>query len=56
MTDQARQREIRVNDTDLRLLKAAKDELKPDVPLGYVARLGAKELLNNDTDTAEVRL
>jgi len=48
MTDENREDFIRVNSTDLRLIKAAQDELATDVPLGYVARLGAKELLADD--------
>ena len=45
-----RQREIRVNDTDLNALKAAKAEFDTDVPLGYVARVGAKKILEDDAD------
>lgn len=43
-----------MNYTDLELLKPAKDELGPDVLLGYVVRLGTEELLNNDSDNAEL--
>lgn len=48
MTDEPRQREIRVNDTDLNALKTAKAEFETDVPLGYVARIGAKRILEGD--------
>ena len=48
MTDEARQREVRVNETDLNALKTAKAEFETDVPLGYVARVGAKKILEGD--------
>lgn len=48
MTDETREDFVRVNSTDLRLLKAAQDEIETSVPLGYVARLGAKELIADD--------
>lgn len=43
-----RNKTIRVNESDLRLLKTAQDELEANVPLGYVARLGAKKLIDNE--------
>jgi len=55
MTDEARQREIRVNSTDLQTLKSAKAQFEADVPLGYVARVGARKILE-DSDDSEVTI
>jgi len=48
MTDEPRESEVRVNSTDLRYLKTAKEELDYDLPLGRVAREGAKELITSE--------
>jgi len=48
MTDDARQREVRVNSADLQMLKSAQNCFETDVPLGYVARIGAKRILEGD--------
>ena len=46
-----------MNDTDIRYLKKARDDIDPSLALGAVARLGAKRLLKDDeNDGAEVRL
>lgn len=49
-----RTRQVRVNDNDLAVLKAARSEIDPSLALGAVARLGAKRLLAEDE--AEVTL
>ena len=41
---------MRVNDRDLRLLKAARDEIDSSLALGAVARLGARKLLGENDD------
>jgi len=42
-----RERKVRVNDADVSVLKAARDEIDPSLALGAVARMGAKELLKS---------
>ena len=54
MTDSKRDGRLRVNDADLRMLKSARDEIDPSLALGYVARLGAKRLLEEDEDDSGV--
>jgi hypothetical protein len=49
MAEEPRQREIRVNSTDLRYIRLAKEELG-DVPLGRAAREGAKRLISDSTE------
>jgi len=46
-----REKNIRVNESDLSALKAARDEIDESLALGAVARLGAKELLKNQNDS-----
>ena len=54
MTEETRDGRIRINSTDERILKAARDEISDgSLALGYVARLGAKKLLE-DSDDGEV--
>jgi hypothetical protein len=56
MTDETRQREVRVNSDDLNALKTAKAEFDTDVPLGYVARIGARKIISESQDSEEVIL
>ncbi|MDL0125963.1 hypothetical protein PNQ92_11155 [Halobacterium salinarum] len=39
-----------MNDSDVSVLKAARDEIDPSLALGAVARMGAKELLKQQDD------
>ena len=48
-----REHSIRVNEKDTQILKAAQTELEYDVPLGRVAREGAKRILADDTDNGD---
>lgn len=52
MTESTNRREqnIRVNSADLAAIKTARDEIDPSLALGAVARMGAKELLNQQDD------
>lgn len=50
-----RTRNIRVNESDLAALKAARDQIDESLALGAVARLGAQKLLEDD-DGETVRL
>jgi len=56
MTDNRREKEVRVNETDLNALKAAQSELNIDVPLGRVAREGAKRILSEDDDDGGITI
>lgn len=56
MTDDNREHSIRVNDTDTAVLKAAKSEFATPVPLGYVARVGAQKILEENDDSEEVTI
>ncbi len=49
-----REKNIRVNESDLSALKAARDKIDASLALGYVARLGAQQLLNEESDDSEV--
>lgn len=51
-----RTRNIRVNESDLATLKAARDQIDESLALGAVARLGAQELLQESNDGEAVRL
>ena len=55
MSEEPRKREVRVNSADLNALKTAKDELTYNLPLGRVAREGAKKILE-DGDNDEVTI
>lgn len=55
MTDEPRQREVRVNTADLTMLKSAQNQFETGVPLGYVARVGARKILE-DTEDNEVTI
>ncbi|QRV15460.1 hypothetical protein JMJ58_00730 [Haloterrigena salifodinae] len=46
----ARNKQIRVNESDLSALKTARDEIDDSLALGAVARLGAMQLLNEDSN------
>jgi len=48
-----REHSIRVNDTDTQILKAAQSELEYDLPLGRVAREGAKRILADDGENSD---
>jgi hypothetical protein len=45
-----REQNIRVNESDLAALKAARDEIDPSLALGAVARMGARELMKQQED------
>ena len=45
-----REKEIRVNSSDLAALKTARDNIDSSLALGAVARLGAQELLSNNAN------
>lgn len=46
---------IRVNSSDLSALKAARDQIDSSLALGAVAKLGAQQLLTDDSgDESEV--
>lgn len=51
---EARESVIRVNDEDLTAIKAARDQYDSSLPLGYVARLGARRLLDEESNNKEV--
>jgi len=50
MSDNPREREVRVNDNDLNALKTAKAQFDANVPLGYVARVGAQKIIEDSDD------
>jgi len=50
MTDETREHAIRVNETDAQMLKTAKTEFEADVPLGFVARVGARKIIEESDD------
>lgn len=52
---QPRTREVRVNDSDLAALKAARDSIDSSLALGAVARMGARELLKQ-TDSEDIQI
>jgi hypothetical protein len=52
MPEKARNREVRVNETDLKYIKLAKEEVG-DVPLGRAAREGCKRLIGESGDDSE---
>ena len=56
MTDEIREHAIRVNDTDTQMLKSAKTEFEADVPLGYVARVGARKIIEDNDNSDEVTI
>lgn len=56
MTDEKREHAVRVNDADTRMLKSAQDELEADLPLGYVARIGARKIIEDSDDNNEVTI
>ncbi|WP_158224036.1 hypothetical protein [Halorubrum salipaludis] len=56
MTDETREHAIRVNDTDAQMLKSAKAQFEADVPLGYVARVGARKIIEDSDDSNEVTI
>lgn len=45
---------IRVNESDLSALKAARDQIDSSLALGAVARLGAQRLMSEETEEPEV--
>jgi len=49
-----RTKEIRVNESDLAALKAARNQIDSSLALGAVARLGAQRLMSNESDESEV--
>ena len=51
---QRRTKEIRVNESDLSALKAARDQIDSSLALGAVARLGAQQLLAEETEESGV--
>lgn len=51
MTDEPREHFIRVNSTDHQLIQAAQDHFEADVPLGFVARVGARKIIEDAEDT-----
>lgn len=51
---QRRNKEVRVNESDLAALKAARDQIDSSLALGAVARLGAQRLLAEENDEPEV--
>ncbi|WP_191906103.1 MULTISPECIES: hypothetical protein [unclassified Haloarcula] len=46
----ARNKKIRVSQSELSTLKAARDSEDESLPLGYVAAEGAKQLLADDSE------
>jgi len=46
-----RTKEIRVNESDLAALKAARNQIDSSLALGAVARLGAQQLMNEPDET-----
>jgi len=56
MSDETREHAIRVNDTDAQMLKSAKAQFEADVPLGYVARVGARKIIEDSDDSNEVTI
>ncbi|MGB9962392.1 hypothetical protein ACOZ32_09315 [Halobacterium sp. MBLA0001] len=56
MTDETREHAIRVNETDAQMLKTAKTEFEADVPLGFVARVGARKIIEDSDDSDEVTI
>jgi len=56
MSDETREHAIRVNDTDAQMLKTAKSQFEADVPLGYVARVGARKIIEDNGDSDEVTI
>jgi len=50
-----REHMVRVNDTDHAMLESAKEQFSADVPLGYVARVGARKIIE-DSDDSEVTI
>jgi hypothetical protein len=51
-----REHMVRVNDTDHAMLKSAQERFAADVPLGYVARVGARKILEDAEDGEEVMI
>lgn len=51
----AREKEIRVDSTDLKYIRLAKEELG-DVPLGRAAREGCKRIISESQDGGEVSI
>lgn len=56
MTDETREHAIRVNETDAQMLKTAKSEFSTDVPLGFVARVGARKIIEDSDDDEKVTI
>lgn len=56
MSDETRDHAVRVNDTDTQMLKSAKAQFEADVPLGYVARVGARKIIEDSDDGDEVTI
>ncbi|WP_158547632.1 hypothetical protein [Haloferax sp. Atlit-6N] len=53
---ETREHAIRVNDTDHQMLKSAKAQFEADVPLGYVARVGARKIVEENDASEEVTI
>jgi len=54
MTDEPREHYVRVNSTDHQLLETAQEHFEADVPLGYVARVGARKIIEDAEEDTEV--
>ncbi|WP_285258287.1 hypothetical protein [Halobacterium salinarum] len=45
-----------MNDTDHAMLQSAQEKFETDVPLGYVARIGARKIIEDSSDSDEVTI